>query len=127
MYYSIELTKLKYELRGLNSLFTIVNKAPEVHSSSILLDYKIKRFVVSQVNKYYYGSNLLLFHDVDCDGNNIISCEFFPGTSVPIFFWKLHFDGYVRPGKQPSSNTAVIISHVYTYRCENEWLADILR
>lgn len=120
MSYSIELRSLVYQLRGLNSLFTVVNKAPEVHSSSILLDYKIKRFVVTQFNKYYYGSNLLLFHEVDCDGNNIIICELLSGARVPIFYWKLHFEGYIRPGKQPLSKTAVIISRMYPYRSEFE-------
>lgn len=127
MTYSIELRSLVYQLRGLHSLFTIVNKAPELHSSIVLLDYKIKRYVVTQVNKYYHGSNLQLFHEVDCNGNNIIFCELLSGASVPLFYWKLHFDGYVRPGKQPLGKTAVIISRMYPYRPEIEWLADILR
>lgn len=127
LYYSIELNSLKYELRGLNTLFTIVNKSPELHSSIVLLDYKIKRYVVTQVNKHYYGSNLPLSHEVDCNGNNIIFCELLSGARVPIFYWSLHFDGYVRPGKRPLSKTAVIISRMYPYRTEIEWLADILR
>ena len=127
MYYSIELNRLKYELRGLNSLFAIVNKSPELHSSIVLLDQKIKRYVITQVSNYSYKSPLTLSHEVNTDGVNTICCEFFNGTSVPIFYWKLHFDGYVRPGKQPSSKTAVIISKLCPYRHDFELLADILR
>ena len=125
--YSIELSSLEYKLRGLHSLFTIVNKAPELHSSIILLDYKIKRYVVTQVNKYYYLSPLNMSHEIDSNGMNKICCEFITGTSVPIFYWKLHFDGYIRHRNQPLSKTAVIISRLYPYRPENEFLADILR
>ena len=127
MYYSIELTKLKYELRGLNSLFTIVNKSPELHSCMVQMDYKIKRYVITQVSNYYYNSPLNLSHAVNLDGMNMICAEFLTGAIVPIFYWRLHFDGYLRPGKQPSSKTAVIISRVYPYCAEIEWLADILR
>lgn len=125
--YSIELSSLKNELRGLNSLFTIVNKSPELHSSIILLDYKIKRYVVTQVNKYYYQSPLTLSHEIDSTGMNKICCEFINGEKVPIFYWQLHFEGYVRPGKQPLSKTAVIISRLYPYRTDLELLADILK
>ena len=127
LYYSIELNSLKYELRGLNSLFTIVNKSPELHSSIVLLDQKIKRFVISAVSNYFYKSPLTLSHEVNIDGVNTICCELLSGTSVPLFYWKLHFEGYVRHGKQPSSKTAVIISRLYPYRSDFELLADILR
>ena len=125
--YSIELRSLVYQLRGLHSLFTVVNKAPELHSSIVLLDQKIKRYVISQVSNYSYKSPLTLSHEVNTDGVNTICCELLSGASVPLFYWKLHFDGYVRPGNQPLSNTAVIISRMYPYRTEIEYLADILR
>ena len=127
LYYSIELNSLKYELRGLNSLFTIVNKSPELHSSIVLLDQKIKRYVITQVSNYFYNSPLTLSHEVNSDGVNTICCELLSDTSVPLFYWKLHFDGYVRPGKRPSSKTAVIISRLYPFRSDFELLADILR
>ena len=125
--YSIELSSLEYKLRGLHSLFTIVNKSPELHSSIVLLDYKIKRYVISTVTILFNLSKLELSHEVDKDGNNIIYCQFIKGVKSPIFSWKLHFDGYIRPGKQPLSKTAVIISRMYPYRTEIECLADILR
>lgn len=125
--YSIELRSLVYQLRGLNSLFTVVNKSPELHSSIVLLDQKIKRYVISQVSNYTYKIPLTLSHEVNNYGVNTICCEFLPGTSVPIFYWKLHFEGYIRPGKQPLSKTAVIISRLCPYRSDFELLADILR
>ena len=125
--YSIELKALKYHLRNLNSLFTIVNKAPELHSCMVQMDYKIKRYVITQVSNYYYNSPLNLSHAVNLDGMNMICAEFLTGAIVPIFYWRLHFAGYVRPGRQPLSNTAVIISRLYPYRSDFELLADILR
>lgn len=127
LYYSIELNSLKYELRGLNSLFTIVNKSPELHSCMVQMDYKIKRYVITQVSNYINKSPLTLSHEVNTDGVNTICCELLSGAIVPIFYWRLNFDGYIRPGKQPSSNTAVIISRMYPYRTEIEWLADVLK
>ena len=125
--YSIELSSLEYKLRGLHSLFTIVNKSPELHSSKIILDHKIKRYVLTTVSKLFNQSPLQLTHEVDAAGVNIIYCKFIVGVKSPIFYWQLHFDGYVRPGKQPLSNTAVIISRLYPYRSDFELLADILR
>ena len=125
--YSIELNSLKYELRGLNSLFTIVNKSPELHSCIVQMDYKIKRYVITQVSNYINKSPLTLSHEVNTDGVNTICCELLSGTIVPIFYWRLHFAGYIRPGKQPLSKTAVIISKLYPYRSDFELLADILK
>ena len=127
LYYSIELSSLRNELRGLNSLFTIVNKSPELHSCMVQMDYKIKRYVITQVSNHYYNSPLNLSHAVNLDGMNMICAEFLTGAIVPIFYWRLHFAGYVRPGKQPLSNTAVIISRVYPYRHEFQFLMDVLR
>ena len=127
MTYSIELSSLEYKLRGLHSLFTIVNKSPELHSSIVLLDHKIKRYVISTVTNLFNISQLELSHVVDTAGNNVIYCEFIPGVKSPIFMWKLHFAGYVRPGKRPLSKTAVIIARLDPYRSDFELLADILR
>lgn len=111
--YSIELGALEYPLRNLHSLFTIVNKAPELHSSAVLLDHKIKRYVFTTVNKMFNQSTKELSHEVNELGLNVIYCEFIKGVKSPLFYWKLNFDSFVRPGKQPLSNTAVIISRSF--------------
>lgn len=125
--YSVEISELNYQFRGLHSLFTIVNKAPTLHSTSILLDYKIKRYIVPILAKMYNIDARQICHEINDHGINKIVIQFFNGNKVPVLYWKLHFDGYVRPGKQPSSKTAVIISRMYPYCTEIEWLADILR
>ena len=88
--YSFEISELNYQFRGLHSLFTIVNKAPTLHGASILLDYKIKRYVVTILAKIYNIDASQICHDINDHGINRIAIEFFNGNKVPIFYWKLN-------------------------------------
>ena len=103
-------------LRYMNSPVMFVNKIDSLHYVHTLLIRKIARFAIGQFRcsdrsklleyaAYIHENGTVKILSVDRAGNFVLLLSF-----------SLHFSWIHRPGKQPLSKTAVIISRMYPYR-----------
>ena len=112
-------------LRYINSPVMYVNRIDSLHYVQALLIRKLVRFVIAQ---FRCSDRSKLLNDIYIIHENatvkILSVDSAENWVLLLSF-SLRFAGIHRPGKQPLSKTAVIISRLYPYRSEFESLADI--
>lgn len=100
-------------LRYVDSPVMFVNKIDSLHYVHTLLIRKIARFAIGQFRCSDHSKLLKYYYHIHENGTVKVLSVDRAYNWVILLSFSLHFAGMHRPGKQPSSNTAVIISSVF--------------
>ena len=105
-------------LRYINSPVMYVNNNASLHYVHTLLIRKLARFVIAQFRCSDRSKLLKYSYLIHENGTVKVLSVDSADNWVILLSFSLHFSGLHRPGKQPLSKTAVIISRMYPYSTE---------
>ena len=100
-------------LRYVDSPVMFVNKIDSLHYVHTLLIRKIARFAIGQFRCSDRSKLLIYSYMIHENGTVKILSTDSADNCVLLYSFSLHFAGMHRPGKQPLSKTAVIISRSF--------------